>query len=57
MVSFGYYNGMTMCKFTEWKDQEECEYSIKSRYKDVCLWMREDGTCSEPNVCADRVNR
>ena len=57
MVSLGHYNGMTMCKFTEWKDQEECEYSIKSRYKDVCLWMREDGTCSEPNVCADRVNR
>ena len=55
-----HYEGMTMCDFTEWKDQEKCDYSIKSAQRESCFFMRTDellyGTCSEPNVCADKVN-
>ena len=61
MSDLAHYNdGMTWCKFTEWKDQEVCEFSIKSDKRDSCLYMRTCrflyGSCSEPNVCADKVN-
>ena len=56
MITLAKYDGMTRCLYNTWNKQKECDYSQQSKRTEICIWIREDGTCSNPNVCAEMVN-
>ena len=45
------YDGMTWCLSEDWDNQQDCDYAEKSKYRDKCANIREDGSCRHPEVC------
>jgi len=51
-----YDNGLTRCTLEKWEEQIECGFpNSKSKFRKCCFWMREDGTCGNPDVCHDNL--
>ena len=51
---------LSRCKYKVWKDQKigtTLKGVEKSYFRDCCLYMRTDGTCSHPDIHADNLQK
>jgi hypothetical protein len=48
----GEYDKVAKCTGRTWKDQENCDYAEKSKFRDCCIYFIEDSTrrCDNPDV-------